>query len=78
MELVVVHDIIGRMLAKATVQPNIRRIYDDLLGFDGIASIGFFLVHMVLFLHRTYDDLLGFNDHSQSAFSHLMLATRQV
>jgi len=34
-ELVVVHDIIGRMLAKATVQPNIRRIYDDLLGFDG-------------------------------------------
>jgi len=34
-ELVVVHDIIGRMLAKSTVQPNIRRIYDDLLGFDG-------------------------------------------
>jgi hypothetical protein len=34
-ELVVVHDIIGRMLAKSTMQPNIRRIYDDLLGFDG-------------------------------------------
>ena len=33
-ELVVVHDIIGRMLAKSTVQPNIRRIYDDLLGFE--------------------------------------------
>jgi len=38
-ELVVVHDIIGRMLAKATVQPNIRRIYDDLLGFDGMRGI---------------------------------------
>mmetsp|Transcript_42052 Transcript_42052/g.54164 ORF Transcript_42052/g.54164 Transcript_42052/m.54164 type:complete len:689 (+) Transcript_42052:114-2180(+) len=34
-ELVVIHDIIGRMLAKSTIQPNIRRIYDDLLGFDG-------------------------------------------
>mmetsp|Transcript_29557 Transcript_29557/g.34801 ORF Transcript_29557/g.34801 Transcript_29557/m.34801 type:complete len:1178 (-) Transcript_29557:556-4089(-) len=34
-ELVVIHDIIGRMLAKSVVQPNIRRIYDELLGFDG-------------------------------------------
>lgn len=31
-ELVVIHDIIGRMLAKSVVQPNIRRIYDELLG----------------------------------------------
>lgn len=27
--------IFTRMLAKSTIQPNIRRIYDDLLGFDG-------------------------------------------
>jgi hypothetical protein len=32
-ELVVIHDIIGRMLAKSVVQPNIRRIYDELLGY---------------------------------------------